>query len=166
MAAVGALLAVPLALPLWPAAARADGWLDDRLLCPTPGVLCFPRAHREESPPIQPNRSVVDTDAYALRHGFDVKAMDRDAFVSLHKNGLFDYQPDAMLYIAPPGGAHGALSPMAEWLHPDYALYGYRSQVDSGFTGQGPLAPGENALRGVTPRVLDLERPMPSSRLR
>jgi len=148
-------LAAVLAAPASPA--RAGSWLDGARYGQI-GTMEAPRAHAAPRAPIESSRAIFDSSAYALEHGFDVLEIEHHAFVSLHKGGIFGYEPEALIYVSPSPGSHGALAPMAIWLRPNYGLYGFRSQRTGGSSLLGPLAPTENRLFGVTPRVLDLER--------
>jgi hypothetical protein len=155
-----ALVAAVLALP---ATAQAESWLDGPRYGRI-GTMEAPRAHAEPRAPIESGRAIFNSDAYALQHGFDLLEIDHYAFVPLHKDGIFNFEPDALIYVPPSPGSHsGAMgrvshAPMAVWLRPNYSLYGFRSQQHGDDSLLQPLAPTESRLRGVSPRILDFER--------
>jgi hypothetical protein len=150
------------ALAAAPATARGENWLDRARLGQT-GIAAFsveppPRPASVDTRPLN-----LESGGYALEHGFDVIEIQHYAFFGLHTGGIFNYQPDALIYVPPAAGTsdrgHGqvSLAPMAVWLRPNYALYGSHTHPFGHDPLLGPLTPASSLLTGASPRVLHFE---------
>lgn len=144
--------------------AGAGNWVDSARqgaagVIPSVPILPFREPVASPSGPV-----LFDSEEFALQHGFDVNEIAHFAFVPLHKDGIFDYTPEALIYVPPAASAHDgprgrvSLAPMAVWLRPNYDLYGNQPQHYGDQYLVGPLAPSDSLLRGVSPRILGFER--------
>jgi hypothetical protein len=144
--------------------AAAGNWMDPARggaagVVPSLPILPFREPVASPSGPV-----LFDSEQYALQHGFDVNEIAHFAFVPLHKDGIFDYTPEALIYVPPVASAHDgprgevSLAPMAVWLRPNYALYGNQPQHYGDQYLVGPLRPSESLLRGVSPRITAIGR--------